>query len=302
MKHRNLILGVVLIAVLIVGGMAFARSGYLSTFNSMYGTANTALDMCETCHGSSKSIRNAYGLDMEDQLNAGKTDDQALAAIENLDSDGDGYSNIDEITALTLPGDASSYPSGPTCTDADNDGYFAETGCGTAVDCNDNDNAVNPGAAESCTNGTDDDCDGLVDAADPDAVGCPTCTDADTDGYYLESGCGTAVDCNDLDIAVNPGAIEDCFNGIDDDCDGYVDGNDTDCGACVPTAGNEKGPRCKDGLDNDCDGAADSLDPDCGGGDTGGDKEVCDDGIDNDGDGKVDCADKKDCGKDPVCK
>jgi len=38
----------------------------------------------------------------------------------------------------------------------------------------------------------------------------------------------------------------------------------------------------------------------CTGG--GGSPEICDDGIDNDGDRKVDCADKKDCGKDPVCR
>ena len=33
--------------------------------------------------------------------------------------------------------------------------------------------------------------------------------------------------------------------------------------ACVPTHDKEKGPRCSDGLDNDCDGLIDGLDPDC---------------------------------------
>ncbi len=33
--------------------------------------------------------------------------------------------------------------------------------------------------------------------------------------------------------------------------------------ACVPTHSNEKGPRCSDGLDNDCDGLIDGADPDC---------------------------------------
>jgi hypothetical protein len=34
-------------------------------------------------------------------------------------------------------------------------------------------------------------------------------------------------------------------------------------GGCVPTSNKEKGPRCSDGLDNDCDGAIDGADPDC---------------------------------------
>jgi hypothetical protein len=39
-----------------------------------------------------------------------------------------------------------------------------------------------------------------------------------------------------------------------------------DCGAppvCIPTHEREKGPRCSDGLDNDCDGLIDGDDPDC---------------------------------------
>lgn len=57
----------------------------------------------------------------------------------------------------------------------------------------------------------------------------PTCTDADGDGYYAEPDCGTEVDCNDGDASINPGALEDCGNGLDNDCDGYVDGEDYDC-------------------------------------------------------------------------
>ena len=34
-------------------------------------------------------------------------------------------------------------------------------------------------------------------------------------------------------------------------------------GGCVPTHSKEKGPRCSDGLDNDCDGLIDGDDPDC---------------------------------------
>jgi hypothetical protein len=52
------------------------------------------------------------------------------------------------------------------CPDADGDGYSPATvGCGD-VDCDDSDAAVRPGATEACANDKDDDCDGLIDAAD----------------------------------------------------------------------------------------------------------------------------------------
>ena len=96
-------------------------------------------------------------------------------------SDGSGLGGSDRVT---IGPDCA----GPTCTDDDSDGYFAESDCGTQVDCDDGDMAINPGAAEDCTDGIDNDCDGLIDADDPDAVDCPPgCTDADSDGYFARS-------------------------------------------------------------------------------------------------------------------
>jgi hypothetical protein len=55
-----------------------------------------------------------------------------------------------------------------------------------------------------------------------------------------------------------------CSDGVDNDCDGLTDVDDPDCaGVCVPTSSKEKGPRCSDGIDNDCDGLIDGADPDC---------------------------------------
>ena len=70
-----------------------------------------------------------------------------------------------------------------TCTDDDGDGYAVEGGGCGLVDCDDDDPDVNPGADEVCDNGTDDDCNGLVDGEDP---ACVVCTDADGDGYYMD--------------------------------------------------------------------------------------------------------------------
>ncbi len=91
-------------------------------------------------------------------------------------------------------------------------------------------------------NTVNDVCDGAGNCS-----GTP-CTDADGDGFFAESGCGTAVDCDDTDPEVYPGAIETC-NGIDDNCDGQIDE-----GVC--------GPEICDGIDNNGNGLVDADDPD----------------------------------------
>jgi len=88
---------------------AYAYSAYKSAFNTRYGTAGTRLDTCNTCHGTTSPF-NPYGDDVLAQLNTGKTIDQALAAIEPVDSDGDTFTNKVEIDARTFPGDATDHP------------------------------------------------------------------------------------------------------------------------------------------------------------------------------------------------
>jgi len=81
---------------------------------------------------------------------------------------------------------------------------------------------------EDCTDGIDNDGDGLVDCDDPDCTGTPscstgTCTDADGDGWCVEDG-----DCNDNDRHVHPGANDTKGrwgrDGVDNDCNGIIDG------------------------------------------------------------------------------
>ena len=118
--------------------------------------------------------------------------------------------------------------------DIDGDGYSRDQG-----DCDDNDAAVNPGAAERCDAADiDEDCDGLVNDADTEPEGQQThYADADEDGWGDEADrqascavpAGRAVepgDCTDSDPSQNPGVAEACGDGLDNNCDGV--------GGCTP--------------------------------------------------------------------
>ena len=65
-------------------------------------------------------------------------------------------------------------------TDLDNDGFSVDAG-----DCNDDDAAVNPDAAEVC-NGIDDDCSGIID--DNATDGTRQHPDEDGDGFGAGEG------------------------------------------------------------------------------------------------------------------
>lgn len=77
----------------------------LDGFNAKYDTTGTRLDTCDTCHSPEKEnpySLNPYGKDLKSHLNIETP--LAFATIETLDSDGDRFSNIDEIHNLTFPG------------------------------------------------------------------------------------------------------------------------------------------------------------------------------------------------------
>ena len=118
---------------------------------------------------------------------------------------------------------------------------------------------------------------------------------------------------------VNPGAVELCSDGIDNDCDAAtldVRDGDADGFACTFDCDDDDanvhpgaGEVCDDGIDNDCDPPTPDLfdadgdgvpcDVDCDDADPGrypGNAENCDDGIDNDCDTLTDGSDGADCG------
>ena len=117
-------------------------------------------------------------------------------------------------------------------------------------------------------------------------------------GKQVLYACGSS--CNPL--PEGPFGDATCDDGIDNDCDGLIDGNDPDCqdtgsscsglnrNACRSTAGCDwqggKNGICLDAA------VCEPTDSD--------EFSLCGDGIDNDCDGFVDCADS-DCSTDPVC-
>jgi hypothetical protein len=193
---------------------------------------------------------------------------------DEVDHDCDGYHGMDDL---------------------DGDGF---AGCDD--DCDDEDATINPDADETC-DGIDNDCDGDDDEDDATDAGT-WFGDFDADGYgdprVTTRACDApsdfvadATDCDDSDPAVNPAATEVC-NGVDDDCNGSVDGvsavdasdwyadddldgygdpsdvttacsapsgtvaDATDCDDSDPDT-NPGGTETCDGVDNDCDGTVD---------------------------------------------
>ena len=104
-------LTVFLVLAITVGifNFAYAKSSYTNSFNNFYGTSGTnngsTLGSCITCHNQSNGNggENKYGTDYR---NYG----HSFASIEPLDSDNDGFTNLEEIVAGYFPGNSSSHP------------------------------------------------------------------------------------------------------------------------------------------------------------------------------------------------
>ncbi len=66
-------------------------------------------------------------------------------------------------------------------------------------------------------------------------TGGTACSDQDNDMFSPDGGVCGPIDCNDFDASVNPGSVEACGDGVDNDCNGDIDGSDAHCngGECL---------------------------------------------------------------------
>ena len=88
---------------------ASATPDILKKFKEIYNKHNTT---CQMCHINPPK-RNAYGRALKAAIDKAKVSDvtkEVFQSIEKDDSDGDGFSNGDEIRADTMPGDPASKP------------------------------------------------------------------------------------------------------------------------------------------------------------------------------------------------
>jgi hypothetical protein len=244
-------------------------------------------------------------------------DNEALAypgadeVCDGIDNDCDG--DADEDDAL----DAVTWYS-----DGDRDGFgtdaFVVMACAAPSeayadnddDCNDSVAEINPDALETCA-AFDENCDGIINESEGNLETDTFYRDADGDGYGIDSdtvdGCDLPTgyafdggDCDDDDATRSPVAAEYC-DEIDNDCDGFIDDDDSNLVAdaswyvdldedgygdpggevryqCVAPAGFVRN-------DEDCEDGNDAISPDA--------VELCDT-VDNDCDGLTDEADAAD--------
>lgn len=191
-------------------------------------------------------------------------------------------------------------------------GCYADSECGVGYYCDESTGQCLASTAEQCTNGVDDDNDGLTDCKDTNSctctfeVSCDDDFDDDHDGLTdcadadCQSLCTTSEICGDhidndhdgltdcQDPICGCGFETDCANSVDDDQDGYFDCQDPDCASQCSVHEME----CANMLDDDLDGLLDCYDPDClSQALCGGHELQCHDGEDDDLDGAIDCKD-----------
>jgi hypothetical protein len=207
-----------------------ASGGKITTYadgdRDGYGDPSVAAARCDTTAAWVTDYADCD--DTRGGVNPGVT---AESCATGYDDDCDGATNEVGATACVdyyVDADGDSYGGGTGVCECAASGSHTVT---TAGDCDDTAASIRPGATEVC-DGVDQDCDLVAD----DGLTLYY-ADADSDGYGDDAAAGSCtrfsgsvtngLDCDDADVAANPGETEVCDGtGTDEDCDGYVNDDD----------------------------------------------------------------------------
>lgn len=198
---------------------------------------------------------------------------EAVEECDGIDNDCDG--TVDEECDV--------------CVDDDGDGFYAQEGCLTAVDCDDSDFLINPTATELC-DGLDNNCDGFTDEGfdhmtDPANCGScgMVCSYPNANAHCISGFCSMG-DCDfgygDCDLDPSNGCEADlssmencgacgaaCLNlpGSYSSCDfgACFYSCDSDLVDCNGDLGDPSGDGCEANLDSDVDNCGSCFE-DCG--------------------------------------
>ena len=156
----------------------------------------------------------------------------ATEECDGIDNDCDGALDNGVLLTIYEDFDADGYGNPDSTLDSCTllEGYVSNS-----EDCDDTDTQSYPNADEVC-DGSDNDCNGLIDDnvsdlplwyidSDGDGYGDPSLSVEDCDApatFYVTNG----EDCNDSNSAISPSADEEC-DGVDNNCDGLLDGTDS---------------------------------------------------------------------------
>lgn len=146
--------------------------------------------------------------------------------LESNGTDGDEDEGHTSIYCADGDGDEYGDPNEALAAESVTSGYVAD-----CTDCNDDNASVHPGAADSTTDGVDQDCSGSDYNGTTATTEYTWYRDADSDGYGTASTTtktttntapsgyvANSSDCDDTDAAVSPSDVEVTGNGKDDDC------------------------------------------------------------------------------------